>query len=229
VIRMGWEMGKPNARTADCPRVWGSDLEPVLAQFVAGDVLLVGNNQAISHCAVYVGDGEMIHAMATEYTLLGFFGAAWSNLMSPIRRLLGHEALVGVIREQVTSFFDRYERDTWVWLHREGLDQDQRTKSVRHIERLVGAPYDYIFRSDDDAYYCSEVVLEFLGAAEGSVPMFTLTQEDMPLLLHRKVVQPESLLDAEFLTVIAANGAAQRAFPDRIETMHPPHVGVEDV
>ena len=121
LLKVMWSMGGDSDAVDGLPRLWSDDVEPHLDLMQAGDFLLIGNNGVCSHCAVYVGEGRIVHSMATEKTMRGVLGSIYDALWRPWRWLTNQMDRTGVILERLGEFLDRYERDTWISLRREGL------------------------------------------------------------------------------------------------------------
>ncbi|HJN74746.1 MAG TPA: YiiX/YebB-like N1pC/P60 family cysteine hydrolase [Myxococcota bacterium] len=205
LLKLGWSVG---GAEDDFPRVWGKDLGDLSERMAAGDVVLLGNGGGLSHVAMSIGGGVLIHSMATEQTMRGFMGSFWDMLRRPWWWLTGREEKTGVIRETLAAFLDRYERDAYVVLRRPGLDEQQRTRGVEHLESLVGKAYDYDFSHGDDEYYCSELVVEFFEAAlEEEVEVETKAVR-VPLLLDRQIIEPIVFLTAGDLALVEASSGA---------------------
>jgi hypothetical protein len=200
------------------PRVWGRDLEALLAKLQPGDVVVMGNGGELSHVGLHVGQGTLVHSMATEHTMRGLLGSLWDALRRPLWALLGKKEKTGVIEEEMADFFDRYERDTWVVVRREGLSSEQQQAGVAHVRTLVGKAYDYDFSPGDDEYYCSELILEFFEAA-GGVPAFTTRSVHLPMLLRQDVFDPVAFVTSGELRLVEANGAAWQKHEAALSTL----------
>jgi len=195
LIRLTWKMGSSSV-FENPKRLTTDSVTPILDQLKPGDIILNGSGGGLTHAAVYAGDGEIIHSMATNTTGRGFFGAAWDT----IKRAFGHQPEnVGVIKEQLGDFFDRYPRDTMVVMRDETLDDSQRARGVSNIEQLVGSGYDYDFTAGDDTYYCTEIGIEFLKAAQGEAPIFNTTHHSVPMIWSSDVVEPQTCLKTSHL------------------------------
>lgn len=218
LLKILWSVGGKGDVVGGLPRLWGRDIEPHLGLLEPGDILLLGNNGVCSHCAVYIGGGEIVHSMATENTMRGWRGSFWDALWRPWRWLTNQMDKTGVLREQLAGFLDRFERDTWISVRRAGLQPEQTEQALAHIRGLVGKEYDYDFNADDDAYYCTEIVVEFLDAAlhPRDRPSFAARRVRVPGLLATHVIEPVALLDGEGLEVVAANAAARERYADRL-------------
>ena len=80
-----------------------------------------------------------------------------------------------------------------VVMRNEDLSEEQRAKGMEKVETLVGADYDYDFSAGDNTYYCTEIGIEFLEAAQGKAPVFSTTHQSVPLLWSADVVEPPNV------------------------------------
>jgi len=220
LLKLSWTVGGKSDAQDGIPRVLGPDIEPHLARMHPGDVVLVGNNGGLSHIALHVGSGQIVHSMATEKTMRGMIG----SLIDAIKRMFGwsdDSALTGVLEEPLAGFFDRYERDTWLILRHEQLLPEQAARGVAHARTLIGKAYDYDFEADDDEYYCTEIVLEFLSAALGdTAPQFAKKKTRVPMLLDTEVVEPIAVLHSGALTPVLGNAAARISYEGWLGDAH---------
>lgn len=205
LIRLSWKMG--SSSVFDNPKRLTTDsVNPILEQLKPGDIILNGSGGGLTHAAVYAGNGEIIHSMATNTTGRGFFGAVWDT----IKRAFGDKPEnVGVIKEKLGDFFDRYPRDTMVVMRDEKLNDDQRQQGVDSIRELVGSGYDYDFTAGDDTYYCTEIGIEFLKAAQGTAPIFETTHHSVPMIWSSDVVEPPNMFENQSLTPVLASETAR--------------------
>jgi hypothetical protein len=215
-LKVAWAVGGARDDVDGLPRLTGASIEPLLALLRPGDVVLLGNNGLLTHVAVAVGDGRIVHAMATEKTMLGWFGALRDALGRIFRTT---ERRVGVLREPLAEFLERYERDTWVVMRAGALTDEAAAKGLARIEGLVGLPYDYGFKIDNEAWYCTEIAVAFLEAALGAAPRVKTRQVRVPLLLDEAVLEPVALLDAPELDVVGANAAAGVKYADHVRAL----------
>ena len=183
----------------------------VSAELDAGDIVLMGNGGSLSHVGVYLGSGELIHSVATDRTGRGVLGSALDALRRPFHGLTGYEERTGVIRESLGGFFDRFERDTYVVLRRSPLSVEQIHAGLAALTELIGKPYDYDFNPENDEYYCSELVVLFLEAADGSHPQFETVAVEVPGILEGEAIEPISFLKSGHFSIILANQAAQES------------------
>ncbi len=218
-----WGRGGDPDSVDGIPRVLGEEIRrDLLPELKTGDVILCGNNGGLTHSAVYVGDGEIIHTMATEKTMRGTGGRLLDLLSVPVdraRERAGEKPrLQGVIREKVDDFFERYERDTYVIMRSDQLDPGKAERGVQRLEELVGKGYDFDFAPGNDAYYCTELVGEFFNAGLGAqAPRVGSAPVEVPLMLHREaVVDPKDYLVSPDLKPALANKAARIHFVDQL-------------
>lgn len=216
VLKILWSVGGAVDGIDGLPRVRGDEIAKVLPRFRRGDFMLVGNNGGLSHIMVYTDDDTVIHSMATEKTMRGKIGSLWDAFRRPIWWTFGLEEQTGVIKETVTGFLNRYERDTWMLIRRDGLSTKQVEAGLAHVETLVGAKYDYDFNAGDDEYYCTEIVVEFLDAA-GVPEVFPTRHVKIPMMLDAHIIEPISVLNADAINVILANKASTENFAELVE------------
>lgn len=213
ILKVLWSIGGGADTVDGLPRITSDGLRALLGVLKPGDLVLLGNNGGLSHVAVFTGEGRIVHAMATEKTMRGWFGSLWDALG---RATGAAERHVGVLEEDLAGFVDRYERDTYAVLRDEALDGAAVRRGVDAVEHLVGAPYDYGFSVGNEAWYCTEVALRFLEAARGAPVTAPTRSVRVPILLDAAVVEPVALFDVPGLRAVAVNPAARNLFDDRI-------------
>lgn len=211
LLKLSWSIG---GGADDHPRVSGDEIEGLVAGLLPGDIVLMGNGGGLSHVGVHVGDGVVVHSMATEKTMRGVFGSLWDALRRPVWWLKGVKERTGVIEERLSAFYDRYERDAYAVLRRAGLSSEQRSAGVARVRELIGKAYDYDFSPGDDEYYCSELVVEFLVVAEGQAPEFPTIDVNVPMILNAKAIEPISFLTSGHFDVVVVNEAARLTYPE---------------
>jgi hypothetical protein len=214
LLKIMWSVGGKEDRIDGLPRLTSVSTTGLLAPLQPGDFVLLGNNGTLTHVAVYVGQGDIVHAMATEKTMRGWLGSIWDAL----QRLVGSdERLVGVVREPLAAFLDRYERDTLVAVRVPALTDEVRSRGLARVQALVGQPYDYGFRAGNDSWYCTELVQlfldEVLGTGKAAIPPKRIR---VPLLLDEDVIEPEGVLRVPGLHVVLANDAAKVRYAERL-------------
>jgi len=206
LLRAAWSRGGAADTIDGLPRLHGKDAGPFVERLRPADVVLMGNNGRLTHVAVYVGDGAIVHAMATEKTMRGWMMALWDALRGLFRL---HEPHVGVVEEPLAAFLERFERDTIAAVRHRRVTAENTARALAHVRSLVGRPYDYLFARRDDAFYCTELVEEVWNAALGAGAVALPTRRvRVPLLLDRDVIEPEVVLGVPDTDVVAANRAA---------------------
>lgn len=217
ILGILWSIGGKSDAEDGLPRLGSRDIQPILKDLKPGDIVLNGNNGGLSHAAMYVGDGQIVHSMATNDTMRGTQG----SILDSIKRMFGfgpENPKTGVFKEGLGEFFDRFERDTYVVVRRDDLSDEQVSKGVDKIHGLIGKGYDYDFSAGDDEYYCTEIVIEYLDAALGKKDSTNFETEHHDYkILSTDAVAPEGILKHESLTPVIANAAALGEFSERLE------------
>jgi hypothetical protein len=156
----------PGAEVVALTKQLGPDGKPKL---MPGDMILSGCNGHTGHMSIYIGDDpktgqpQMIHAMATADTQ-----QSWSMIVgNAVKAAVSDTGKVGVIKEGVAEFFDRFKRDSFLVVRDPRLTDEMRAKGLARVQELVGKGYDYDLNLNNDTYYCSEVGVEMLKAAYG--------------------------------------------------------------
>ena len=139
----------------------------------------------------------------------GISGSTFDTVKRPIHWVRGREEKTGVLEERLSGFFERYERDAYLVLRRDGLDSEQRQRGVNRMRALVGKAYDYDFSEGDDKYYCSELVVEFLEASEGQSPTFETVGVHVPLVLKSRAIKPIAFLTSGEFSIVTYNDAVR--------------------
>ena len=215
LIKLVWPVG---GGEDDIPRVMGKDIELAVKDMKPGDIILNGNNGGLSHAAMYVGDGDIVHAMATEKANLGVLGSLWNTISMPVKKLFGATEKIGVIKESAAEFFERYPRDTYVIMRDPQITPEQASQGVAKIESLVGKDYDYDFSAGDDDYYCTEIVMEYLEEAKGkeNAPFSPQPMRSILVSWTDRLSTRKNMLVSSALEPVIANDAAQRNFSDNL-------------
>ena len=219
LVKLSWSVG---ARPDEYPRMLGSEMERTVMRLQPGDLVLMGNGGSLSHVGLYLGDGEIVHSMATDQTGRGVIGSAQDALTRPFHGLTGYTEKTGVLRERLSTFFDRFERDAYAVLRRASLDSGQIDAGLDAVIALIGKPYDYDFNPEDDEYYCSELVVRFLNAAEGRCPEFETVPVEVPGLLRSRAIEPVAFLTSGHFTTVLANQAARDTHKEWLANASPP-------
>ena len=80
---------------------------------------------------------------------------------------------------------------------------------MEKIETLIGEDYDYDFSAGDNTYYCTEIGIEFLKAAQGEAPVFSTTHQSVPLIWSGDVVEPPNMFENQSLKPVLASETAR--------------------
>ena len=169
-LRLGGE-----ATHLPLPRIKGADMEKLTEAgpngepptLQAGDFIVNGADGHAGHLSVYVGKDPasgkpmIIHAMADAEGQQSYLQQVGHAVEAPFK----DTGKVGVIKEGLGEFFDRYPRDTAYVVRDPRLTPEMKQKGMERIQGLVGKPYDYSLNFKNDAYYCSEMAVEFEKAA----------------------------------------------------------------
>lgn len=212
LLKFSWSQG--SKKLQGVPRLTRTEIQRLLPTLRAGDCLLIGGATSLSHVSVYVGEGFIIHSVATEKTSRGKIGSLIDATIRPFRWLIGWNDFAGVIEETLEDFVERFDRHSYVSLRWQSLDTHDIQRGIQHIRALVGKPYDYDFNAGDDEYYCSEIAMEFLEEAAGHLPALETRTVNIPLILNTEVVDPDALLKSNELEPIICNQAALTHYPE---------------
>ncbi|MBC7475385.1 MAG: hypothetical protein H7263_13930 [Candidatus Sericytochromatia bacterium] len=105
-----------------------------------GDILLNGIDDSFIHAIVYAGNGIIIHAL----------GSADPKFW-------------GVIKEPLTTYLARSNRDKFIVLRYTKATPDDIAKEINFASQQVGKPYDSLFLLNaDDRFYCTELAFRSL-------------------------------------------------------------------
>lgn len=134
------EFNKPSP-VDNVPPISGPELQALLAKMQPGDVILCGNDHSFVHAALYIGQGKIIHALATQPDM--------------------HDRFRGVVEESLATYTARSERDTFVVLRPKQVTGFE--NAVNFARKQVGKSYDSLFlNATDDRFYCTEFVWKAL-------------------------------------------------------------------
>ena len=132
------EYNKPSPADNIAP-ISGPELQALLARLKPGDVILCGNDGSFVHGALYLGQGQIVHSLATQPDM--------------------HDRFRGVVQESLAVYTARSERDSFVVLRPKGLTAQGFAKAANWSRQQVGKGYDSLFlNASDDRFYCTELV-----------------------------------------------------------------------
>ena len=211
-LKISWAFGGASDKVDGIPRLTGTQFKAAVPYLQPGDIILNGNNGGLTHLSVHVGDGQVVHSMATNETMRGVDGAIWDSIKASFG-FGPKEDLTGVLKEDFGNFLDRFERDTFIVLRRPELTAAQREKGIAHLNSLVGHPYDYDFSAGDDEYYCTELALEYLDAAlETRHSTIFNTEHHNYGIFVTDAIAPHNVLENPTLSPIIASKSAEIHF-----------------
>lgn len=130
------------------PRFGSADLEKFLGILEPGDLIQCGNDGSFVHSIFYLGNDEIVHALAQAGN---------------------GKKMIGVVEETLTGYMTRVERDQIVIL-RPQWTPETLAKGIEYARAQVGKDYDTLFLSDaHDRFFCTELcyaILRETGVSE---------------------------------------------------------------
>lgn len=137
------EYNKPSPAD-NVPPVSPAELQGLLARLQPGDVILCGNDQSFVHGILYLGQGQIVHSLATQPDMPDKFR--------------------GVVQESLATYVARSERDTFVVLRPKGQTPASLAPALNYARQQVGKGYDSLFlNASDEKLYCTELVWKAFG------------------------------------------------------------------
>lgn len=131
--------GKPDPNAPKLARFGDAELAQILKVAQPGDILLWGGQTSFVHGSIYLGNGEIVHALANN---------------TPA----GPDAQ-GVFRETIKGYMARVERNRVVVMRVKAFDSADDQATMAYALKQLGKPYDNVFRTTDEAaFYCTELV-----------------------------------------------------------------------
>lgn len=174
------EFTKPSPSDS-VPPLSTTENQALLSQLQPGDIILCGNDGSFIHGALYVGQGKVVHALATQPDMTDRFR--------------------GVVEESWETYTRRSERDTVVVL-RAQLNSSDVQRVIRYARAQLNKGYDSLFlNSSDERFYCIELVFKALKQAQRAPRMFA---HQVPY--GWEIVSVEDLMDSpDFQTIYQRN------------------------
>ncbi len=207
-----WGMGGVAAKE----RIAGETMEEEMRTAKPGDILLCGGGGALTHVALYLGEGQILHSMATSINGRSFGERVMDTLeiVSGLDITRADSYKIGVIRESVKDFFNRFERDSFAIMRPTKLSNDRVKRGLEKVKKLEGQSYDYDFVPQNEAFYCSEIITEFMHAAGQQDFSISANQINFKLMnrtiLERDaLVEPSNFLRSPHLTLIKKSANAK--------------------
>lgn len=185
------EFNKPSPADA-VPPISATESQRLLQMLQPGDIILCGNDGSFIHGALYLGQGQIVHALATQPDM--------------------HDRFRGVVQEGLETYLARSERDTFVVLRPQLSAADQQ-RVLGYATRQTGKSYDSLFLSaSDERFYCTELVWKALQQA-GRKPRVYPHQ----VKYGWQIVSVEDFMDSPDLTTVFERNY-QRPQPGRIHS-----------
>jgi len=136
------EFNKPGHADQVAP-VSAEELKYLMARMQPGDVILCGNDGSFVHSALYLGNGEIVHALATQPDRPNDF--------------------YGVVKESLIGYTQRSDRDTFVVLRPKNVRSSDVQQAAQFALAQRGKTYDTLFLMHaGDRFYCTELVWQAL-------------------------------------------------------------------
>ncbi len=170
------------------------------------------------------------HAMATKKT-------SRSLLQRPgdrIEAIRDGFPFTGVFVEPMKEFFDRFPRGDYYIVNDDRLTSEMAQRGLEAFQKIQGKKYDSHLNLSDDAFYCSEAVVEFFkGAYEGSgkkPPYLPTTRVQQKLLgvikgLDEVIAEPMTFGASPHLRFVHGNESGTRDYIDvRQKLVLPAHI-----
>jgi len=131
------EFNKPG--TPDqLPAITPTAFQELQSKLQPGDIVLCGNNGSFVHGLIYLGDDQIIHALA---------------------QLNSKGEFLGVVKETLSGYVKRVQRDQFVVLRKPGITSADVQKMSSYAHAQVGKSYDSLFLlSTEDRLYCTEIL-----------------------------------------------------------------------
>lgn len=145
------EFNKPSVPDA-VPAIDSNSLAELLSVLQPGDIILCGNNDSFVHSIVYLGNDQIIHALA---------------------QLDRQGEFLGVIKETLSGYVSRVQRDKFVVLRQPGLNPQDVQQMSDYAHRQLGKSYDSLFLlSTEDRFYCTELTYQALRTVSSPARIF---------------------------------------------------------
>jgi hypothetical protein len=165
------------------PRITEQQIAELKGVLKPGDLILNGNNGSFIHCILYLGNDVIIHSLATKGVGKNF---------------------IGTIKETLSEYLARVERDKFVVLRYKNSNPDELAKVFSYAEQQVGKNYDSLFLMNSDTrLYCTELIYQ--AEMQFSTPPRMVPHK---AALGWQVITNEDFLDSpDFETVWSLNHA----------------------
>ncbi len=132
------------------PSITPPEVQALLKTLQPGDIVLCGNNDSFVHALLYLGNDQIIHALA-QLTPSGEF--------------------MGVIKETLSGYTQRVSRDKFVVLRKPNLSQAGVQTMAGYAHSVLGTSYDSLFLLDTkERLYCTEMIFQALNSLGSEAP-----------------------------------------------------------
>lgn len=129
---------KPTQDQAAVERLSAADIAKLQSLAQPGDLIMWGGRTSFVHGAIYLGNGQLIHALACDAPT-GPKGE-------------------GVFQESIEQYVTRTPRHRVALLRAPAFDAADVAKELAYAKAQVGKHYDNLFRTKDEgAFYCTEL------------------------------------------------------------------------
>ncbi|MFN8577921.1 MAG: YiiX/YebB-like N1pC/P60 family cysteine hydrolase [Candidatus Sericytochromatia bacterium] len=164
------------------PRINEKQIAELKSLLQPGDLILCGNNNSFVHAILYFGNDVIVHSLATK----GNDGRKFT----------------GVIKETLSEYLFRAERDKFVVLRYKNLNQPDVQKMADYANKQIGKSYDTLFLMNSDSrFYCTELVYHSLLQLPNPPKIFP-----HKVKLGWKLITNEDFMDSpDFKTVWTLN------------------------
>lgn len=140
--KIGAYLTKPS-QPDNTPAITPAEINQLLNVLKPGDLILCGNDDSFIHSILYLGNNLIIHSLASKGK--------------------GNNKFLGVIREPLTEYIARSERDKFVVLRYRNLHAADFQKAAGYASQQIGKSYDTLFLMySDTRFYCTELVYQAL-------------------------------------------------------------------
>ncbi len=134
------------------PRITEQQIAELKSVLKPGDVILCGNNGTFIHSIIYLGNDVIVHSLATKGN---------------------GKTFTGTIKETLSEYLFRAERDKFVVLRYKNLDPNELNKVFDYAVKQVGKSYDSLFLINSDTrFYCTELIYQSLMQMANPPRMF---------------------------------------------------------
>lgn len=158
---------------------------------------------------------EIIEILQEGDILLRFYknyldGKFIKGVFSHAAYYVGNNNVVHAIAEnvQIENIHEFIRCDGICILRFKSITKADIKKASVKARKLVGKKYDFEFESDDDKYYCSELVREIYKHKNNTMNIFETEVSMLGGLLKRRVILPDAFVVSPAFNIIYMNPCA---------------------